>query len=197
MRSIEPLILPIEPFCIFNAAFTPEECQRVIDIGELETFSKGRIGMGDAGREDKSVRDTDIVWIDPVPERHWLFDKVHAALQRVNFDKYQMDLARFDAFQYSKYKLDGHYDWHVDTSSEHTHGLFRKLSIVIPLTSPDEYEGGDLLINDSGNPDSAKALRPEKGHMVVFYSHLPHKVTPVTKGTRITLVTWAMGAKIK
>jgi predicted 2-oxoglutarate/Fe(II)-dependent dioxygenase YbiX len=66
------------------------------------------------------------------------------------------------------------------------------------LTNPEEYEGGEFLINTRGDQDKeVPTLKVKMGDLLVFYSHLPHKVAPVTSGCRVTLVTWALGAKLK
>lgn len=196
MLPIHPLAHGMENFCVFSAAFTKEDCDRIKDIGELFEFKKASIGTSENSVTDAVIRKTDVSWIEPEQSSDWMFSRYHEVVQRVNWDKYQMDLRQFDSFQYSKYKLDAHYDWHIDTHHKPRGGMFRKLSCVLALTEPDEYEGGDLLIADSGAADRAHHLRPAKGDMVVFYSHVAHKVEPVTKGTRLTLVTWAMGPKI-
>jgi PKHD-type hydroxylase len=76
-------------------------------------------------------------------------------------------------------------------------GKIRKLSITINLNKPDEYEGGNLKF-DFG-PHAAgkrfhecKEIRPQ-GSIIVFPSWLYHQVTPVTKGTRYSMVLWSLG----
>jgi PKHD-type hydroxylase len=66
----------------------------------------------------------------------------------------------------------------------------RKLSLVVQLSSPDEYEGGGLEIMASSEPVQ---VTKEKGLICAFPSFILHRVTPVTKGTRRTLVIWIAG----
>ena len=64
----------------------------------------------------------------------------------------------------------------------------RKLTIVTMLTPPEAYEGGNLLFLDKGEP-----MRPAQGSTVIFPPYMAHKVEPVTRGSRYTLVAWAHG----
>ncbi len=60
----------------------------------------------------------------------------------------------------------------------------------------DGFEGGDFLINE-GNQDNAKAVPVKKGRAILFPSFMCHKVTPVTAGTRKSLVLWCLGPKFR
>lgn len=195
MRKIDKHITNIEQFVIWSGGYTDEECDSIVQFGELAEFKKGSIGST-SSTTDLDVRDTDITWIQPTDDAKWIFERMNILAGKINFDKFQLDLDRFDGFQYSKYEINGHYNWHIDINQEHRHSLFRKLSFSLLLTNPEEYEGGELLLNDKGNQDNAYSIKPKKGDLVVFYSHLPHKVAPVTSGTRLALVTWALGNKL-
>lgn len=77
----------------------------------------------------------------------------------------------------------------------------RKLSLTINLNKPGEYEGGNLKF-DYG-PHSAgerfhecTEIRPQ-GSIIVFPSYIYHQVTPVTSGTRYSLVLWTLGQPFK
>lgn len=189
---------PVEYFCIWGGGFTPDECDTIIQQGELAEFSKGRIGEQSSDGINENVRDSDLTWLQPNDETDWIFQRMASIGSRINFDKFQLDLTRYDGFQYTKYKVDGHYDWHTDIMTQPPNPeLHRKLSFITLLADPSEYEGGDLLMAPSGNNGNHNVLRPKKGDIVAFYSFIPHKVTPVTSGERVSLVTWAMGPKFK
>jgi predicted 2-oxoglutarate/Fe(II)-dependent dioxygenase YbiX len=63
------------------------------------------------------------------------------------------------------------------------------------LSDPDEYEGGDLEIVTNGRPAEPEIVKLKKGEIVWFCPTFPHKVNPVTKGTRRTLVFWVEGKR--
>jgi predicted 2-oxoglutarate/Fe(II)-dependent dioxygenase YbiX len=71
----------------------------------------------------------------------------------------------------------------------------RKISAVMMLTGPDEYEGGELEVCNNGNFEDIQILKPNKGDIVFFASWMPHRVKPVTSGERKSLVMWVMGKR--
>jgi PKHD-type hydroxylase len=89
---------------------------------------------------------------------------------------------------------------HQATDNSNMIGKIRKLSVTISLNNPDDYEGGNLKFDlGAHRPDqyhTCTEIRP-KGSIIVFPSHVPHQVTPVTCGTRYSLVSWSLGAPFK
>ena len=83
------------------------------------------------------------------------------------------------------------YGWHVDGGGG---GPSRKLSLVLQLTDPSQYEGGNLEIMTSSNPEQ---VRKQRGIIAAFPSYVMHQVTPVTKGSRQSLVAWISGPRFK
>jgi PKHD-type hydroxylase len=94
--------------------------------------------------------------------------------------------------QFTRYQAPGeHYEWHIDRGMQTG---TRKLSLSLQLSDPDDYEGGDLEMWFGGEP--TKASR-ERGMMTFFPSYVMHRVTPVTKGVRYSLVCWISGPPFK
>jgi PKHD-type hydroxylase len=183
---------------VWHDAFTKEECDAIIQEAELQEFKKGSIGSAETSRIDSDIRDSDITWVEPTRENDWIHKRIATVAGQINFDKYQLDLDVFDGFQYSKYNVDGHYDWHTDIIiSPNDPSLHRKLSLSLMLTDPKEYEGGELLLAGGGNNSNPVSLKRNKGDLIAFYSFVPHKVAPVTSGERVALVTWALGPKFR
>lgn len=177
-----------------------DECKMILELGELLVFHSGSVG---AGVNDPKVRDSDVAWINDDPalpvdldRRRWLIQRIADTMGMVNRDKFQMLLDHFYPMQFTKYGLNQHYDWHVDVNEGTESNEHRKLSAVLMLTGPKDYEGGELELNIGGNPDNPMVLKPEAGTVVFFYSHIPHRVRPVTKGNRASLVVWGLGPKI-
>ena len=82
-------------------------------------------------------------------------------------------------------------------------GKIRKLSVTVSLSNSKDYEGGELEF-DFRNKDPEKKRNivtceeiVERGSIVVFPSHLWHRVQPVTKGIRYSLVIWSLGQPFK
>jgi len=190
----------IEQAVLWRGAFTEDDLQSIDTIGEYAEFTKGVIGAENEESQDLNFRDVNITWVHPDEDNIWLFKRINEIVAKINFDKFQLDLDTFDGIQFSKYKSEesSHYNWHVDSAHKlNEAGHVRKLSIIVMLSKQEEYEGGKLLFNLSGNPDMPVEYELERGDMLLFYSHIPHTVTNVTAGERKTLVTWVLGPKLK
>ena len=113
----------------------------------------------------------------------------------VNEKYYEYELRDIFEFQLIKYYVGGNYNWHCDYGVSPVRGSVRKLSMSIHLTDPKEYAGGELnLIKYSNNPIM---VNNNLGSTIVFDSRIPHKVWPITWGTRIALVGWVNGPKLR
>ena len=80
-------------------------------------------------------------------------------------------------------------------------GKVRKLSMTLNLNTPGEYEGGNLKFDFGPHSQGERfheceEIRPQ-GSLIVFPSFTYHQVTPVTKGTRYSLVLWSLGQPFK
>lgn len=135
------------------------------------------------------IRKSRVTWIKDKRILNLLFDYVDMA----NRNAFNLHIYKKADIQFTEYLATegGHYNWHHDIDWNRNDGLDRKLSITLQLSSPDEYEGGDFLFNECQSPSQAK----EKGTILIFPSYLQHKVNPVTKGTRKSLVAWFEGPK--
>ena len=79
----------------------------------------------------------------------------------------------------------------------------RKLSVTVSLSDPEDYEGGVLEfdLRNTGQINTSEIIKCKeilpKGSIVVFPSYTWHRVSPVTKGTRLSLVQWNLGPGFK
>jgi PKHD-type hydroxylase len=182
----------LECYAMWENGYTPEELDKIKFLAELQSFQKGTVGGGDSTPAE--VRDSDITWINQDQHSNWLFERHAAILGRVNFDHFLYDIAGFNNFQYTVYALNQHYTWHWDLCfgwQNHE----RKISSVLFLSDPEEYEGGEFEIVTNGNIENPRVLKPKRGDCVFFASFMPHRVRPVTSGRRVTLVSWAEGPR--
>ena len=92
-------------------------------------------------------------------------------------------MARYDSSD------QGFYDWHTDFAG---YRPLRKLSVSIQLSRSDDYEGGDLELQHLPRPTK---LDRSRGSFIVFPSFTLHRVAPVTRGTRWSLVAWILGKR--
>ncbi|NBX72609.1 2OG-Fe(II) oxygenase [bacterium] len=178
----------VENWC-WNGAFSPEECKKIIEIGDKLKMEKAVI---DKNILNEKVRNSDICFLTATEETKWIFERCCYVVNLVNDKFFNYDLTAIKEIQYTVYEEGGFYDKHVDTMYE-SFGT-RKLSFSVQLTDPKEYEGGDLLLHYSNTPVVAKK---DQGVMTAFHSQTLHEVQPVTKGRRIALVGWVIGPRFK
>lgn len=167
----------------------------LIALGDSLPKASAIVGTGGDDTVAKDIRDSSVSWIRPSPETKWIYDGLCVAARQLNKDFFGFDLNGVDNLQYTVYDADEkerpqYYDWHVDRRGR---GLGmnnpRKLSMVLQLSDPLSYEGGDLILHNLFK----KVVPKEKGLLFAFPSYSLHKVTPVTAGVRKTLVAWFCG----
>jgi len=151
---------------------------------------------------DESIRLTDIAFWPP---DHWVSGLLVHFATVANHDTWGYRLSMSQGVQIGRYDEGGTYVWHKDEFDQpfgdeapaQWRGLSRKVSVVVNLTPPDEYEGGELLFKDTFGveclSDEEKARIRAQGSVIVFPSYVVHTVTPVTRGTRYSLVSWIIG----
>lgn len=162
--------------------FTASECAAIIDLGKRRNRSQG-IARG----EFSSIRQSSVCFLPQDPESNWIYVKMSSVISAAN-ERYRFHLHGYrEPLQVAEYESGGHYDWHLDLGSDVTSG--RKLSASVQLSDGDSYEGGELEFLNIKTP----ALPRSIGSVIIFPSYLPHRVKPVTRGIRQSLVAWIHG----
>ena len=177
----------------FTDVFTPQEILKIIEIGESQVLQKATTVGQNNETEVSDYRLSDISWIDETEETAWIYEKIAHYAKIANKEMWNFDIWNYqDSLQFTKYYGNGgHYDWHVDLGPGISN---RKLSCVLQLSTPEEYEGGILQMNPGGNiMEVPKGL----GTLCFFPSFLLHRVTPLSSGVRKSLVTWLCGANFR
>lgn len=114
----------------------------------------------------------------------WVYDKLSAACIQANTNRYKFEITGFQTeLQLASYGPQQFFEWHMDFGTGNVSN--RKLSISVQLSDPDEYEGGELQFMINQNIFTATK---EKGTAIIFPSFGLHRVTPVTKGVRKSIV---------
>ena len=173
--------------------FTEEEVTRIIEVGDSLSMKQGTIFSKNKVSESKA-RDSKVCWIYQDEKTEWLYNKLFKMTKEANNNCWNFNLTGFnEACQYAHYEAPtGHYDYHLDidggNGDKDSPAVTRKISVVVQLSDPSEYEGGELTIQP-GN----KTIKRGLGITTLFPSYLLHKVTPVTKGLRKSLVMWVSG----
>lgn len=154
------------------------------------------------GHVKKQIRTSNINFHYPNQRNSWIFERINFGANDINSKFYHFDLYGYDSFQYSEYRglEGGKYDFHMDvfTDEESLQApMMRKLSLVLLLSEPGvDFEGGEFQMNTSSE-DKLKTLEMRKGTLIAFPSFMIHRVTPVTKGIRRSIVVWVEGPKFK
>ena len=186
-------------FCHVTEVFSKEEVEKIIDLEDLTRFNKATVGsMTTQPNLNLQARNSEVMWITPNDGQNndalWLFYKFADLTAKVNQDHFLYDIDHIGDFQYTVYREEQHYNWHLDVFNSWTK-YERKISATILLSSPDEYEGGEFELLYQGNVSNPIVIKPNVGDVVFFASWMPHRVRPVTKGVRKSLVSWVLGER--
>lgn len=192
--SVYQLVPPaeaIQDYITWENGFSQSEIQRLRVLGDSLAQESATV----SDNQIHDIRKSRVGWIQNNEDSVWLYDKLGFIARQLNAQFYGFDLFGFvDDLQYTVYTGSGdHYGWHVDRGSDTV--APRKLSMTVQLSAPDEYEGGDLEFMING--DRIDRARREQGLVYVFPSFVMHQVTPVTRGTRRSLVVWLSGPKFR
>lgn len=188
---LTPYATEMVPFAWWENGFTEQELNWLQEQAR-NAKSSAVVGDGD-GRLDNQVRRSQVSWLEMSESNRWVFIKLANIASKLNSQFFRFDLTGFgEALQLTNYDQAQHgmYGWHQDYNAM----ISRKLSLVLQLTDPSEYEGGNLQIVTGGQPDN---VRKQRGLVVAFPSYVLHQVTPVTKGNRQSLVAWVSGPAFK
>ena len=187
-------------FAQFINYFNIDECKQYIRDGKKNerttSLNKGRVGsMGSDSAFH--IRNSDVSFFKTHrPENNPLFSKLTEILTSANHSFFGYDIFEIEAAQFSTYSSEykGFYTKHVDVMTNSSGIGVRKLSFSIQLSDPDSYKGGDLILHCDTTPVTAPK---EIGSIIIFPSFTLHEVTPVTEGTRYSLVGWVTGPASK
>ena len=205
-------------FWYFKSALTPRFCDEVIkyalqqqdSIARTGGFNKPKLSKEDI-KNIQRKRKSDLVWFNDT----WIYKELHPYVHEANRRAgWNFEWDRSESCQFTKYKQGQYYDWHCDSwdkvykrkEGDPDNGKIRKLSMTCQLTDGSEYSGGELEFDfrqyDPPQRDESKHLRKAteilpKGSIIVFPSFLWHRVKPVTRGVRYSLVVWHLGYPFK
>ena len=177
--------------------FTPEQCKMIIEAGRAEPKNDASVGAGDKGIKggvvDTKTRTSHISWI-PFSKTPEMYKDIERIMKTTNCNHFGFDGMQItELAQYTEYPEGGFYDWHMDcdVSMQHEPPV-RKISLTLLLNDPSEFEGGHLELMAPGSFAELK-----QGHAIFFASFIRHRVKPVIRGNRKSLVMWFGGPPFK
>jgi len=190
-------------WCVFVGELSDKAVDRILDESNKYEYKKATVGPDEKQVENLELRNSNIKFFNTYRSKD-ITDLLFHYAQLVNRTDFGFDISGVQDIQYTEYdsKNKGHYDWHEDTMwCDNSQMSQRKISITVQLSDSLDYEGGDFEI---GTPDwesflndlSPNTIR-KKGTVILFPSFLTHRVTPVTKGKRKSLVSWIDGSMFR
>jgi len=198
------------PWAYWDGAFNSEELDKVCKYFTEQGVERGTtVGKKDpiTGEVTQTVNDevrvSDVKFYNYDPKNEntlWIFQRINYVVEALNEQFFNYDLNGYDSFQYTEYQSfeGGKYDYHMDTimGSNKPTTMFetRKLSVTLVLN--DDFEGGEFQVNN-GQEKDAETIPTGKGKLILFPSFMIHRVKPVTKGVRKSLVVWVNGPKFR
>jgi len=201
-----------------------ENIHYLLDHAKNAKQLKATHQTGDKHIVDDHVRNSTVSWVHTKAGYEMLKPFITTANEMCGW---HYDISKIEGVQIASYKAGEYYGWHIDGDSDHWaarklinsnsphvpklnetkdpifKGLVRKLSIIVQLSDPEDYEGGDIYFSrppKDGRLDAEGETIPqfrEKGSVIVFPSYVRHKVSPVTKGIRKSATAWICGPPFK
>lgn len=180
----------------WTSAVSAELCDQIIEEAKKQPIQNSTIGFDDAHTEN-TYRSSKIHWLNPI---HYtgIRDLLWRFAAQANRNSFQFDINYINDIQYAEYHASegGKYDWHHDVWWNNPQPFDRKISLVIQLSNPEDYEGGEFEFGQEF-PQVPKEVFLPRGSVLAFPSFIQHRVTPVTKGMRRSLVSWVEGPKFR
>ena len=182
-------------FAVLEDALSADEVREWVSWGDSRPAEAATISRPSGSAVDASFREARVGWLHPGRESRSLFERLRLLVEKVNAESFGFDLLGFaEPVQYTVYEAPSvGYEWHMDMIDS-PNQLQRKLSLTLQLSDEGEYDGGDLEVRDGAKV--AKAPRG-RGYLVAFPSWALHRVTPVTRGARRSLVAWIGGPRFR
>ena len=185
-------------YWIYNKAIPERVCDEIVTLFKNKEKIKAYIAGNKVLpkiRQSSVIFDRENLWIDHL---------INPFIKNANIKsgwKFEIDYP--ETHQFTEYKINQHYNWHMDEhnkpydTKDFRNNKIRKLSMSLCLSHENSYQGGDFLIStlEPGNKKKIHKIKElkGKGSLIVFPSYTIHKVEPVTKGIRHSLVIWYLG----
>jgi len=209
-------MISVNEWFVFDVGLDDKTCNKLkrhaskkwevsaVDTQKGTTDEERKTGLKGDYKSDSKQRISDVAWTND----QWVYDLIWPYMLGANKNAgWQYDITSAESAQITRYKKGGFYNFHRDGLACHLskyndpenaffHDKVRKLSMTILLN--DSFEGGQFEFVSYDKEDcNISPLEMKKGYVVVFPSHMEHRVAPVTKGTRYSLVCWFLGPPFK
>ena len=202
----------INEWYIFQDALDKKTCNKIkrwakdkwrpsaVDTSKEITAEERKPGRKGDYKPDSKTRISDVAWCN----EQWLYDIIFPIMHHANDDAgWKYNIKGAESCQITRYKKRGHYKFHTDGNGDHLSaydnpgnkfldGHVRKLSMSVMLN--DNFDGGAFEFASYGKEECViTPIEASAGSVIVFPSAMEHRVAPVTKGTRYSVVCWFVG----
>ena len=201
---------------VFNKVLDKKTCNKIkklaqgnwvessVDTQRETSQEERKTGRKGDYKPDPKIRISDVFWTS----EQWVYDTIWPYMQQANQDAgWGYHIKAAETTQITRYKKGGFYKFHTDGNSDHLsaynnpqnafmHGHVRKLSMSVMLN--DNFEGGAFeFASYSKEECGITPIEAATGDIIIFPSFMEHRVAPVTKGIRYSLVNWFVGPPVK
>lgn len=185
-------------WCYFKSYFSKQDCEKIIKDSSIIPYQDALIGTNSSPSINFETRRSKIKFIN---SEDWRFSNLFTDLWkmalRANNDFFNIHLSKLDFVQFAEYdsSYKGEYKAHHDVFWLNDDPFYhRKLTCVIQLSDPNDYEGGDFELIDTSTSPELEDMR-QQGTVIFFPSFFMHRANPVLKGTRYSVTAWFEGPK--
>ena len=197
---------------IFHDALDKKTCNKIkrlakdnweessVDKSKGITDEERKTGKKGDYKSDPKTRISDVAWCND----QWLYDIIFPYMNQANDEAgWRYDIKAAESAQITRYKKGGFYNFHRDGRGDHLsayknptnaflHGHVRKLSMSVMLN--DNFDGGAFEFASYAKEECIiRPIEAEAGSVIVFPSSMEHRVAPITKGIRYSVVCWFLG----
>jgi PKHD-type hydroxylase len=160
--------------------FTPEECDTIIDMAMT---SRKLERARQTGFQGQLSRDCILCWLPITPKIQWLYNRLLPFFHKAG-------CSRMEEPQFCFYLPSMYFDWHFDNLAGYGHGTDRIAGAVIQLSDPEDYEGGELQVQDEN--ENTITVDKRRGTMVFMSGEVLHRVTKLESGSRYSITIWGL-----
>jgi len=175
------------PYWFWDSVVPGSVCESIVEFGKSFQSEIATVGYREQGRVDPNIRQSKVTFLEGI---HWINGITNQYCALANSSAWNFEISGQQSPQFTIYRPGEFYDFHTDASV--LESTMRKLSVSINLSDPNAYEGGEFEMNVGDGPFFLEEMS-RQGTIIVFPSDTEHRVKPVTKGIRYSLVNWFEG----
>jgi PKHD-type hydroxylase len=179
---------------VWTGALPGTWCDELVERAKNYAAQDSTIGFDAGVRSPDKHRSSTVRWLDANGGARDIADRLMEFVRASNRSNFGFKLDGINELQFTEYQSDhsDHYDWHHDVWFENPAPFDRKLSVVVQMSEPELYDGAEFEF--FGMPAPGESFLP-KGSVLLFPSFFLHRVKPIRRGTRYSLVSWVDGPK--